>query len=72
VVSGVGAKGTSFMELSGRKGLGPDGGKRLADLLHEAPPPLLVSIDIRHVTAHIHEPISLNWITIGSTEFQPL
>jgi hypothetical protein len=46
VVSGVGAKGTSYMELSGRKGLGPDGGKRLGGLLHEAP--LLTSLDLRH------------------------
>ena len=47
VVSGVGAKGTSKMALSGGRGLGPEGATRLAGLLREAPP-LLASLDIRH------------------------
>ena len=47
VVSGVGDKGTSCMQLSGGKGLGPDGGQRLAGLLREAPPPLLTSLVLR-------------------------
>ena len=47
VVSGVGAKGASSMRLSGGKGLGPDGAQRLADLLREAPPPMLESMDLR-------------------------
>jgi hypothetical protein len=47
VVSGVGGKGTSRMTLSGGKGLGPDGAQRLADLLCEAPPPMLAEIDLR-------------------------
>ena len=41
VVSGVGAKGTSCMQLSGAHGLGPDGAQRLAALLQEPPPMLL-------------------------------
>jgi hypothetical protein len=47
VVSGVGAKGTSRMTLSGGKGLGPDGAQRLADLLCEAPSPMLAEMDLR-------------------------
>ena len=47
VVSGVGAKGTSEMALSGGGGLGAAGATRLAGLLREAPP-LLASLDIRH------------------------
>ena len=35
VVSGVGGKGISCMQLSGGTGLGPDGAQRLADLLRE-------------------------------------
>jgi hypothetical protein len=48
LVSGMGAKGTSRLTLSGGKGLGPIGAKRLADLLREAPAPLLVELDLRH------------------------
>ena len=51
VVSGVGAKGTSYMSLGFRGGLGPDGAQELADLLREAPPSNLVSLDIRHLHA---------------------
>ncbi len=47
VVSGVGAKGTSRMALSGGRGLGPEGAGRLAGLLREAPPPLLASLNLR-------------------------
>ena len=47
LVSGVGAKGTSNMTLSGGKGLGPDGAQRLAGLLFKAPPPLLSTLNLR-------------------------
>ncbi len=47
LVSGVGAKGTSKMALSGGGGLEAAGATRLAGLLREAPP-LLASIDTRH------------------------
>jgi len=47
LVSGVGAKGTSRMTLSGGKGLGPIGALRLAGLLREVPAPLLVGLDLR-------------------------
>ncbi len=47
VVSGVGAKGTSRMTLSGGKGLGPDGAQWLAELLRVAPPPMLEAMDLR-------------------------
>ena len=47
VESGVGARGTSRMTLSGGEPLGPEGAGRLAGLLRDAPPPLLASIDIR-------------------------
>jgi hypothetical protein len=47
VVSGVGAKGTSALWLSGGQGLGPEGAGRLAGLLLEARPPLLASLDLR-------------------------
>ncbi len=46
LVSGVGAKGTSMMALSGGRGLGPEGATRLAGLLGEAPP-LLASLNLR-------------------------
>ena len=67
VVSGVGAKGTSYITLSGGEGLGPDGAQRLADLLRNASPPLLVSLGLRH---HTHHPSprtpSVSRIHIGS------
>ena len=47
LVSGVGAKGTSYMTLSGGKGLGSDGAQRLAGLLQGAPPPLLCTLNLR-------------------------
>ncbi len=47
VDSGVGAKGSSRMALSGGKGLGPTGAKRLADLLNESPPPMLTELCLR-------------------------
>ena len=49
VISGVGAKGTSKMALSGGGGLGAAGATRLAGLLREAPP-LLASLNLRHAT----------------------
>ena len=39
--------GTSCVPLSGRTPLGPEGARRLADLLRTAPPPLLTSINLR-------------------------
>jgi hypothetical protein len=48
MVSGAGAQGTSRMTLSGGKGLGPDGAQRLAELLREAPPPMLAALDLRN------------------------
>ncbi len=50
LVSGVGGEGTSRMRLSGGKGLGDDGARRLAELLLEARPPLLSSLDLRHAS----------------------
>jgi hypothetical protein len=57
-VSGVGAKGTSHLELSGGKGLGAIGAQRLADLLRETPPQLLTELDLRSVCSSLqhHEP----------------
>ncbi len=52
MTSGVGAKGVSQMQLSGGRGLGPEGAVRLADLLHQAPP--LQELDLRRNTLHIH------------------
>ena len=49
VVSGVGGKGTSRMRLGGGRGLCPNGARRLADLLLD-PPPLLVSLQLRHAS----------------------
>ena len=46
-VSGVGAKGTSRMTLGGGTGLGTHGALRLADLLREAPPPMLAKLNLR-------------------------
>ena len=48
LVIGEGTKGTSSMTLSDGKGLGPDGATRLADLLLNAPPPLLSSLKLRY------------------------
>ncbi len=47
LVSGVGAKGTSVVDLIDGRGLGPEGARELAGLLTEAPPPLLTSLDLR-------------------------
>jgi hypothetical protein len=47
VVSGVGAKGTSRMTLSGGMGLGSDGAQRLAEVLQKAPPAMLAAMDLR-------------------------
>jgi hypothetical protein len=48
VVSGMaGAKGVSWMTLSGGKGLGSDGAARLADVLQKAPPHMLAEMDLR-------------------------
>ena len=57
LVSNVGAKGTSYMTLSGGKGLGPDGAQRLADLLREAPTLQLASLGIRHNIAENNTPL---------------
>ncbi len=46
-VSAAGAKGSSALDLSGGRGLGREGAQRLADLLREAPPPFLASLDLR-------------------------
>jgi hypothetical protein len=46
--SSVGDKGTSTMALSGGKGLGPDGARRLADMFCSAPPLFLASLKLRH------------------------
>ena len=58
VVSGAGDKGTSALEIWCGKdeneqelGIGPDGAQRLADLLLEAPPELLTSLDLRQCPA---------------------
>jgi hypothetical protein len=47
LVSGLRPRGTSTMALSGGRGLGPEGARRLACLLREAPPPLLSSLNLR-------------------------
>ena len=47
VVSGTGAGGTSCVPLSGGARLGPDGARRLADMLRAAAAPLLASLDLR-------------------------
>ncbi len=52
LVSGVGAKGTSAVSLKGRRGLGPEGAVRLADLLREAPPLFLASVNLRRNFLH--------------------
>ncbi len=49
VVSGFGAKGTSYMTLSGGKGLGPYEAQQLADLLQKDPPSLLASLTLRRM-----------------------
>jgi hypothetical protein len=54
VTSGVGDMGTSYMTLSGRKGLDSDGAQRLADLLQQAPPRMLASLNIRCVRADLY------------------
>jgi hypothetical protein len=48
LVSAVGDRGTSKMELSGGKGLGHEGAQRLVELLHVAPPLMLSSLNLRH------------------------
>ena len=47
LVSGMGARGLSYLPLSGRAPLGHDGARRLAGLLRETPTPLLTSLDLR-------------------------
>ncbi len=66
VVSGVGAKGTSKMALSGGGGLGAAGATRLAGLLREAPP-LLASLDIRHACVSILVLYSIFDCTAGTS-----
>ena len=46
-MSGTGEKATSALDVSGGRGVGPEGARQLADLLREAPPPLLASLDLR-------------------------
>ena len=48
LVSGVGAKGTSYMTLGGGKGLGPDEAQQLARLLQKTQLPLLSTLDLRY------------------------
>jgi hypothetical protein len=47
-VSAFGVKGTSYVTLGGGAPLGTCGTLRLMELMHEAQPPLLVSLDLRH------------------------
>ncbi len=47
MTSGVGAKGASRLQLSGMKGLGPEGAVRLAELLHRTPNGSLEELDLR-------------------------
>ncbi len=47
LASGTGTNGTSYMTLGGGEYLGLDDARRLADLLREAPPPLLTELDLR-------------------------
>ncbi len=54
VTSGLGAKGTSYMTLSGGKGLDSDGAQRLADLLQQAPPHMLALLNIRCLHADLY------------------
>jgi hypothetical protein len=49
VMSGEGGKGSSYMELSGGKGLGPDGALRLAELLRKAYQPMFAELEIRQL-----------------------
>jgi hypothetical protein len=46
MLSGLGGKGTSRMELSGGKGRGPYHAERLADLLRQSPPPMLAELKL--------------------------
>jgi hypothetical protein len=48
LVSGATPDGTSNMRLSGKKGLGPGGAQRLADLLYTNPPEFLAKLSLRH------------------------
>ena len=47
VVCGTGAGGTSCLPLTGGSPLGLEGARQLAELLRNAPPPLLTSLDLR-------------------------
>jgi hypothetical protein len=47
VTSGVGAKGASRLQLSGGKGLRPEGGVRLAGMLRQLTPNGLEELDLR-------------------------
>ena len=52
VAVAVGGEGAIRLPtLSGGKGLGPNGAQRLAELLREAPPPMLAALDLRHLAA---------------------
>ncbi len=49
LISSGWSEGKSVMELSGGRGLGPEGAMRLAEVLQKAPHhSLLASIDLRH------------------------
>ncbi len=50
VVSGVGGKGTSYLQLSGGSGLGPVGAERLAEVLKKASPLKLTELDLRRLS----------------------
>ncbi len=52
-VSGIGAKGTSYVTLSDGASIGPDEAGRLAGLLRRSPLPLLTSLDLRHAAVSV-------------------
>ncbi len=62
LVIGVGSKEASHMELSGGRGLGPEGALRLAGLLHEAP--FLTSLGLRRRPLQL--PPSFTWDTLAA------
>ncbi len=50
LVSGAGAKGTTYLKLIGGKPLGPNGAGRLAALLQGAPSLRLASLNLRRAS----------------------
>ncbi len=57
LVSGMGAKGTSYVTLGSGALLGLDGARRLAGLLRAAPPPLLTLLDLRRAFNRLSYPL---------------